>query len=335
MFGFGKKQASPPPAIPPAPPPTVGDIYVMPEKYLLPAASGGSKGLIIASLVLVAVIIVTAGVVIYDWASRQTAVVQQPALTPPIIELEMPPAEEEASTETIATTTVATTTDQSAAATTPTTTVETANQPNQISLDTDGDGLTDVEEAVLGALANKADTDGDGYNDGLEVANGYSPTIPGSARLSETPSIVSLTSDFAEDNYSLIYPKEWTASLVKTAKQLLITAGSGEVIKATIRENQGGLSPLAWYLQDHPEVAVSQLKIVSTQDGQLSGIFSPDGLSAYLTDSAKTKFYVFEYLSSRQAEIRYPAIFAAIIKNLKVLPVAAAEPASATATTTE
>lgn len=68
--------------------------------------------------------------------------------------------------------------------------------------DTDGDGLTDAEEATLGTTASSpdtdadglsdfdevriyrsdpknADTDGDGYKDGEEVKNGYSPTGPG------------------------------------------------------------------------------------------------------------------------------------------------------------
>lgn len=43
-------------------------------------------------------------------------------------------------------------------------------------VDSDGDGLPDIdEETVWNTNAFNADTDGDGYNDGLEVANGYSP----------------------------------------------------------------------------------------------------------------------------------------------------------------
>jgi len=41
--------------------------------------------------------------------------------------------------------------------------------------DTDGDGLTDAEEAILGTDPNNIDTDGDGLTDGLEVELGTNP----------------------------------------------------------------------------------------------------------------------------------------------------------------
>ena len=42
-------------------------------------------------------------------------------------------------------------------------------------LDTDGDGLTDVEEAELGTDPNNEDSDGDGTSDGDEVDLGLDP----------------------------------------------------------------------------------------------------------------------------------------------------------------
>ena len=80
--------------------------------------------------------------------------------------------------------------------------------------DSDGDGLTDQEEKVLGTKIDVADTDADGltdwaevkiyktnplnpdtdgdtYKDGQEVINGYDPLLPGSARLYEVPKATS------------------------------------------------------------------------------------------------------------------------------------------------
>ncbi len=46
--------------------------------------------------------------------------------------------------------------------------------------DTDGDGLTDDQEAIIGTDPTKADTDGDGLKDGLEVSLGTDPLDPDS-----------------------------------------------------------------------------------------------------------------------------------------------------------
>ena len=45
------------------------------------------------------------------------------------------------------------------------------------SLDSDGDGLSDAEEAELGTNPDAADTDGDGLSDSVEVALGTNPLL--------------------------------------------------------------------------------------------------------------------------------------------------------------
>lgn len=44
--------------------------------------------------------------------------------------------------------------------------------------DTDGDGLSDIDESFYDTDFDNPDTDGDGYLDGEEVASGYNPRIP-------------------------------------------------------------------------------------------------------------------------------------------------------------
>lgn len=52
-------------------------------------------------------------------------------------------------------------------------------------LDTDHDGLTDVQEQLYGTDPTNPDTDGDGFPDGQEVAAGYSPLHGNSMRLGD------------------------------------------------------------------------------------------------------------------------------------------------------
>jgi len=66
-------------------------------------------------------------------------------------------------------------------------------------VDTDGDGLTDTEEATLGTDPNDADSDGDSYTDGEEVDGGTSPLNPyslpleGGYHIGDCPAIPSAT----------------------------------------------------------------------------------------------------------------------------------------------
>lgn len=322
MFGFGKKQPAEAAKVENHQPQSQGEVYVMPDRYIVRDQGGSNKGLIIAMVILLLVIIITGSYLAYDMFSRQQ-VKPTPQPTPPVVEvIEQPIVEPEV----LATTTEATPTEvlPEVATTTPTTTpVQTTAVIN--SIDSDADGLTDVEETVFGTLPSNSDSDNDGYKDGNEVANGYDPNKIGfgAAKLIDSPFIATLTTNFGLDDFSVLYPKDWQSSIIKASEQLLLTAPSGEIIKISVRVNQQGMSALAWYLQDHPETSVSQLKVVDTLDGQLTGIYTADGLVAYLTDASKSRLFVFEYLTGRQSEIRYPAILNMIIKSLKVLPKAA------------
>jgi hypothetical protein len=54
-------------------------------------------------------------------------------------------------------------------------------------LDSDGDGLCDADELILGTSPYLADSDGDGYPDGLELALGSDPLDPQSVPAIDAP----------------------------------------------------------------------------------------------------------------------------------------------------
>jgi hypothetical protein len=72
------------------------------------------------------------------------------------------------------------------------------------SVDTDGDGLTDQAELVIGTDPHKADSDGDGVNDATEVRSGQNPLGDqplGTGILNSVPTTGTTLNDVAALNY--------------------------------------------------------------------------------------------------------------------------------------
>jgi hypothetical protein len=331
------------PAMPPQPLPTQAasgqsapiikpgaseDVYIMPEKFHSEPAKGSSnKPLIIAGIILAAVVILVGAYFIYDWSVQQQLAAQQ-AIQNAAMQLSTPIVEEvnegllvtpePVTTTEPAVTTPTTTQTTTSPATTPTTT-EPALTPPPLSRDSDGDGLTDIEEDVIGTNPVKPDTDIDGYKDSDEILAGYNPLSDGSqgkAKLSESDAVSLAQSSFAQNNFSFLYPRRFKVSFISESGQAIISADTGEIIRLSSQPDEQKVSAMNWYLQAHPQVSVSQLKIIST--AQLTGFFTPDGLTAYLTDVNKERIYSFEYIANPQTEFRYPTLFAMIIKNFKI-----------------
>lgn len=63
--------------------------------------------------------------------------------------------------------------------------------PGDALRDTDGDGLDNLAEFLLGAAADRADTDNDGMNDGAERDQGRNPLL-------NEPAVILLIEDMAE-----------------------------------------------------------------------------------------------------------------------------------------
>lgn len=304
--------------------PGVDDVYVMPEKFQ-PRAVKSTSALLISIIVLLIVILGIGGYFGYIYYNKKK-------IPAPVVndnnaasefgnENEVPTSTEEiaTSTEEQITTSTATSTENSM----PTSTEsngQIALTAVSVSPDTDQDGLTDLEENLIGSSIVNADSDKDGFKDGDELLNGYSPLIPDTsvkAKIENAPFIKLAKTDFIGDNFSLPILKQWSFSTIKATKQAIITTETGEIIKISVKDNPGALSVLDWYTRINPQITPMQL--LQVEYGSLSGIISPDNLSAYLTNPLKTKIYSFEYIMDSGLQMRYPTLFKMMIKKYSLI----------------
>ena len=306
------------------------DIFVMPEKFHSgPVRTASNKPLLIAGIILVVVAVLVGAYFFYDLSNQKRLASQRAAeeaamrSSTPVVE-NINEGEASTTPEPVTSTEPAVETTTAEETTTSpdnvTTTTEPVVAPPALSRDSDSDGLTDIEEDVIGTNPAKPDTDIDGYKDSDEILSGYNPLSDGSqgkTKLSEAPFIASSQSSFAQNNFSFLYSNRFKVSYVSESGQAIISVDTGEIIRISSQPNEQKISAMNWYLQLHPQVSVSQLKTISTS--QLTGFFTPDGLTAYLTDANKDRIYSFEYLSSPQTEFRYPTLFLMIIKNFKIV----------------
>lgn len=199
-------------------------------------------------------------------------------------------------------------------------TTNTSTNVNTItsSRDSDTDGLTDIEEALLGTNLSVSDTDGDGYQDGQEVAGGYDPN--GTSTIEGSDAIYRYTD--AVGSYSILYPNAWdVASDPQGQFGKIFSSTSGEFIEVSIEENPAQLSARDWYLTKSPGINSSQILSVSTWDDSLVGVKSPDGSTVYYTKDDNT--YVIAYNTNILTEANFVTTFEMMYKSFIVIESAA------------
>jgi hypothetical protein len=92
-------------------------------------------------------------------------------------------------------------------------------------VDSDGDGLTDEQEMLLGTDPFNADTDGDGFPDGLEVALGSDPLDPRSIPDIRAPAFIIIPLIDIRNVYIFI-PQTRDASIPAKGDQNVVQAAS-------------------------------------------------------------------------------------------------------------
>ncbi len=294
-------------------------IHVMPERFRnQPVKKDSAKTMGLAIIIGgVIFLFVISGVMYYFLFSKPKAVVAPERQTTVQNSVPNVPAENQTiTTERNATSSVLSTlptenetATSTVATSTPEQTEAAATLSYSLGADSDGDGLFDKEEILLGTSTSTPDSDGDSYSDGAEVLNKYDPAGPG--KLTANPGIgVYENKTF---NYSLLYPKSWQVTTNGGDDSVMFNTGDNQFIQAIVQPNAGGQTLDAWYLEqlNVPEVdAGNRLSGTGWQ-----GLKSPDGLTVYLMDDTGKFIFSLSYNTGGGQVMDYFNIFQLAIKS--------------------
>jgi hypothetical protein len=124
-------------------------------------------------------------------------------------------------------------------------------------LDTESDGLTDLEEVLYGTDARTPDSDSDGFLDGNEVFHLYNPAGKAPGRLVDSALVKVYT---APIGWVMSVPTSWSLQLdAVDGSKATIDVKHGETFVVSIEQNPEKKSILDWYMSQHPEINVSQI----------------------------------------------------------------------------
>lgn len=178
-------------------------------------------------------------------------------------------------------------------------------------LDTDSDGLTDVEETLFGSDTRNPDSDGDGFLDGNEVFNLYSPVerapakLPGSGLVKETNGSI---------GWSMFIPGKWTVVMdAADGSAATIDSGHGEKFLISIEKNDDNLPIVDWYMGKNPGADKARIMKYRSKGGY-EGIIGPDLLTTFVPWG--NRVFVYKYDMGKQPFINFRTVYSMMLNSL-------------------
>lgn len=154
---------------------------------------------------------------------------------------------------------------------------------SQTTTDTDGDGVPDASEVLLGTDPVVADTDGDGQND---LADTDPTFMPNPLDMTGAPSTFAIKEALVENNY------DFTAKADATDHLELLVTNSGSVpltgfsIYYSITDADTGAVEGAFRTLDGFSIPAGGEARIHFDDGAVAGHFRANPNSAYVTSQA-------------------------------------------------
>ncbi|MFH1111888.1 MAG: hypothetical protein V1712_02350 [Patescibacteria group bacterium] len=181
-----------------------------------------------------------------------------------------------------------------------------------MSLDSDGDLLTDVEEIIYQSAIDNSDSDNDGYVDGIEVKLGYNPVISEGAKLEGSNLVQRYTNSLF--SYSILYPTIWQPqSSDELSSEVIFTGETGEFVQVVVQDNPEQKTAVDWYLSYVPSLTMEEIPVIKI--GDLTAVRSLDSLSIYL--AVQDKLITINYNNGTHNTADYLSTFQMMYQSFK------------------
>ncbi len=213
---------------------------------------------------------------------------------------------------TTATTSIMTMASSSLITATGTTKIATNTPVNIDPLDTDYDGLSDMEEIIFGTDIKKTDSDDDGYEDRSEVINLYNPI--GKGRLWENKAIDKYIN--LDYGYSLLYPV--ISSISREGKDSIIfKLDKNQFILVVMQDVPADTNLDDWYMEQMGiDIIPPDLRI---NHGDWQGIAAKNKMTVYLKHPNKNFILIMNYSMATEDILYYKNIFAFMVKSVALV----------------
>lgn len=291
------------------------DIYTMPDEFYVPVKTKSKKWLYII-IIIVGLIAVFGGATAYVLLTRETPVAEETPVIPDTSEIEdantITPVVEEP-----------TVINQTETDLTDTNNIDMPLADAQavvelpvllpLSVDLDGDGLTDIEEIFLGIDPAVADTDGDGFFDGAEVFAGYDPSQE-NVNLSSNP----IFKEYANEtpSFSLLVPRDWTEKRTLSKEDSIeFIAPNKDIFLITIEANSGADPIDTWFSNKYLNRTTNELT-----NRTVGGRVAKESImrrEVYIPISSFV--LVIHYDVAGKKEVAYPGVFEFMLNSITFL----------------
>jgi len=180
-------------------------------------------------------------------------------------------------------------------------------------VDTDADGLSDLEEILLGTDKTLMDTDNDGYSDFQEFNTLHNPV--GKGEIASNTSIIKYQNKTYK--YSLFYPLAWLVSNFDGDNSVIFRIDALQFVQITAQQNDNKQSLEDWYAGQFGVDLVNDSQKITTKTGW-SVITSKDGLNWFLMKDGSNSIFVISYNMGITNVFNYKKIFEMMINSFEV-----------------